>query len=346
MLRRLLVLVLVLLPSANAVLAHEDFYRFMDFDNIKVRIRTGHEYEEINKVAIIGELTRRLTESMGYQEPVLLDCLHAYGGTGAADHFISFGDGAEPDALAWGSRPGATTTPHLKSPGIVIKQVSESFDVATTLKLVEYAVSHVAEIKRDQRMRKHQGNYSSWWALSIAKGKTVEIVAAPVSPAIEKVWKKWAIRPRTGSEKFPGINYCFKDGKYVVYYWSGSRYQRCLLSLDDIYDFQKVSSWQAIVFDTAESFYYVAGDRYGPDDYRACSKRHFIEDTDDYYRPYEALSLGRDKIAICFSYLVGIPPDRSSPRRRFPMKMRYRALIYRPEQDDLVQDLDELLEKR
>jgi len=339
MLKRLLALVLTLLPNANTVLADEPGYSIKDCGNVKVRICTGDGYEEVNKVAIIGELTRRLTENMGYQEPVLLDFVHAYGGAGTADHFVSFGDGTDPGALDWGSLPAGTTTPHLESPGIVITQVSHSFDVATTLKLVEYAAAHVDEIKRDQRM--HQCKSSSWSVPSIAKDKIAEIIPAPVSPAIEKVWKKWTIRPKTGSEKFPGINYCFKDGKYIVYYWSGSRYQRCLLSLDDIYDFQKVSSWQAIVFDTPESFYYVAGDRYRGTDRRACSKRHVIEDTANYHRPYEALSLGDDKIAICFSYIVASPPGS-----KIPMMMKHRTLIYRPEQDDLVQDLDELLDNR
>ena len=340
MVRHLLVFVLILLPSVHTVLAHEDFYRVRDFENVKVRIKTGFKYEEINKVAIIGELAQRLTESMGYRETVLLDFLHFYTGDCVADHFISFGDGTDPEVLASAPPTGEKPDPFLKSPAVVIRQVSRSFDVATTLKLVEYAVSHVAEVKRDQRLRLHRGKYNCWQALSIDKDRITKIIAAPVSPAIEKVWKKWAIRPKTGSDKYPGISYCFKNGRFVVYYWSGWRYERCLLSLEDIYDFQKVSSSEAIVFDTDQSFYYVSGNPYGADDQRACSKRHVIEDTHDHLRSYEAHSLGSDKIAICFSYLV-----RSPPGRRFP-STKYRVLIYRPEHDDLVQDLDELLERR
>ncbi len=340
MVRHLLVFVLILLPCVNTVLAHEDFYRVRDFENVKVRIKTGFEYEEINKVAIIGELAQRLTESTGYRETVLLDFLHFYTGDCVADHFISFGDGADAEVLASASPTGEKPAPFLKSPAVVIRQVSRSFDVAATLKLVEYAVSHVAEVKRDQRLRLHRGKYNRWQALSIDKDRITKIIAAPVSPAIEKVWQEPAIRPETGSDKYPGISYRFKDGRYVVYYWSGLRYQRHLLSLEDIYDFQKVSSSEAIVFDTDESFYYVSGNPYGADDRRTCSKRRVIKNTQDYYKPYEAHSVGGDKIAICFSYLI-----RNAVGGRFPI-LKHRVLIYRPDRDDLVQDLDELLNRR
>ncbi len=338
MLKRLLVLVLILLPSANTVLADEPGYSIRDCGNVKVRIETGFEYEEINKVAIIGELARRLTKNLGYRETVFLDFEHFYTRDCDADYFVSFDDGADPEVLTWTPPTSRKPEPFLKSPALVIRQVSRSFDVATTLKLVEYAVSHVAEIKRDQQLRIHKDRYDHWQALSIDKDKITKIIAAPISPTIEEVWREPTFRPGTERSMSSGLSYYFAGGKFVVYSW---RYdlEKPLLSLEDIYDFQKVLGSQALVYDTDESFYYVAN-RYRM---RSCSKRHVIEDTHDYHRPYETQSLGHDKIAICFSYRVpGQPADKRSPIPR----RKQRVLIYRPEQDDLVQDLDELLDNR
>ena len=49
--------------TLNTASAHQDFYVTKDYGNIKVRVKTGFVYEEINKAFIIGQLAEKLAKS-------------------------------------------------------------------------------------------------------------------------------------------------------------------------------------------------------------------------------------------------------------------------------------------
>lgn len=88
-----LILIFILFSTAKAF-AHQDFWMTKTFGNVKVRIKTGFRYEEINKVWIIGELAQNLCNELKYKDTVFLDFNHAYTGYCSPDYFISFGDGS------------------------------------------------------------------------------------------------------------------------------------------------------------------------------------------------------------------------------------------------------------
>ncbi len=328
--RRLFALVAIAFGSANSAFAHQDISYDMEFGNVKVRITTGYDYEEISKVAIIGELAQRLSERMDYHESVFLDFDHYYVKDYVSDPLIWFGAGT--NEMKW---YGKNTKPSPLPPGIVVRQTSSSFNAATTLKLLEYSMSHVADIKRDQRVRTYADKYRRWQARSIDKKKIRRIVAARISSSIEEAWQKPVVKPGTDPNAYAGISYRFEKGEYIVYCWHEQSGEKRLMSLEDIYDFREISNNKALVFDTRETFYFVSDRR------KPCSKRHRIKDTHDYFKPYEVQSLGYDKIAISFSYFVPSPPGS-----KLNMAVKSRTLIYHPEEDDLAQDLDELLKKR
>jgi hypothetical protein len=73
--KNILIFLLLLLTSIT-VSAHQDFFVVNEFGNVKTRIKTGYEYEEIKKVQIIGELAELLAKKLNYNEPILLDFNH------------------------------------------------------------------------------------------------------------------------------------------------------------------------------------------------------------------------------------------------------------------------------
>lgn len=58
------------------VSAHQGFWVVTESGNVKTRIKTGYQYEEIKKVQIIGELAELLAKKLNYNEPILLDFNH------------------------------------------------------------------------------------------------------------------------------------------------------------------------------------------------------------------------------------------------------------------------------
>jgi hypothetical protein len=56
--------------------AHKDFWKVADFGNVKVRVKTGFQYEEINKAFIIGQLAEKLSKDLNYADTIFLDFNH------------------------------------------------------------------------------------------------------------------------------------------------------------------------------------------------------------------------------------------------------------------------------
>lgn len=76
------------------IYAHQDFYTIKDYGNVKVRVQTGYNYEEINRALIIGQLAEELTKELEYKRPFFLDFIHNYmTDNEKASYFISFDNG-------------------------------------------------------------------------------------------------------------------------------------------------------------------------------------------------------------------------------------------------------------
>lgn len=139
--KHLCLLIIVLI--ATHVHAHTDFWRTKDFGNVKVRIKTGFEYEEINKVFIFGKLAEQFSKQLNYTDNIFLDFNHHYTGNCDPDFFISYDNGTV--RKSWNNEPIEKDT--LSNKSIVIRQVARQFDAENTLKLLEFAIKNIDLIK-------------------------------------------------------------------------------------------------------------------------------------------------------------------------------------------------------
>jgi len=300
-----------------------------ELGNVKTRIGLGLQPDpRPQKVYAIGELARRLAARLDYSEPIFLEFGRDFGSV--PDYFLSFTDGAIVEVGARNQRK-----PLLGSPGIVIRHIRGPLDVAGVLKLVEHAIRNLESIKSEQRVQV----YGKYRIVSISNTQIEDVLHRPMSHTVEKVWRTRVEGRRLEARESCGVSYYFQNGRFVVY--SGNRFlgEKPLLNLQDIADFKVLSDSQVLVFDTRTSFYYV-----GATDSK-CSRRHVIEETRGLLEPYEVVSLGRDKIAICFSCFVPLPPWERTGKIVTTVKVKYRVLLYRTEHDELIQDLDEVLDR-
>ncbi len=126
--------------------AHQDFYVTKTFDNLTVRIKTGYEYGEINKLKILGELGQRMLEKADYKGKILIDFNHYYTGKCEPDYFISYDNGSIKYTWDNNLRPKSV----LSSSGLVIRIVSSRIDYKKTLELLNYAIENKDYIKKNQ----------------------------------------------------------------------------------------------------------------------------------------------------------------------------------------------------
>lgn len=318
------ILTLILFLTFGNVFAHEDFWITKDFGNVKVRIKTGFYYEEINKVFIIGQLAEQFSKKMNYNGKIFIDFNHHYTGNCDPDYFLSYDKGK----IQY-SRSGVDKEKDfLKEKSIVVRQVSRQFDAETTLKLLDYAIQNVGQIKSSQKEINYNKNYRQWIINSIDTTKIRTILLEPVSNQIKTSLTLKIEKPE--KEFKYGLSYFFKDNKYSIFSREYYKGDNTLLTLDNIYDLKKIGNSSMIIFDTDSTFYYVKQYK------EKVSKRQFIQKKYDYYLPYKVENIGGDKISIYFYYY-------SKEEGRQPKE---RTLIYLIEEDELIQDLDKLIEKR
>jgi len=311
-----IILTLIFTLNFCMAFAHSDFYRIEDFGNVKVRITTGFNYEEINKVFLLGQLAEQFAKQLNYSEPIFLDFSHYYVGNCEPDYFISYDKGKI--HYTWNKK--SNEKDFLQNNSIVIRQVSRHFDAQTTLKLLEYAILNIDNIKSFQKKIEYKKNYCQWNINSIDTTLIKKMLDEPNSIQVNQILNFKIERDK--DFKY-GVLYYLQDNKYTIFY-RGYDGDRDLITLDNVYDFKRIDYAYAVVFDTDSSFYFIN---------HKVSDRHIIQDTDGYYRPYKIEYMGGNKVSIYFYDCFIINKNRG------------RNLIYLMCKDELIQDLDKLINK-
>lgn len=312
--------------TLNTASAHQDFYVTKDYGNIKVRVKTGFVYEEINKAFIIGQLAEKLAKSLNYSEPIFLDFDHYYVGYCIPDYFISFDKGAIKHTWFGSSQKEKA---FFRKAAIVIRQVSSKFDADVTLKLLEYSIKNLSNIKKGQKTIEYNKNYCQWEINSIDTVLIKTQLDIKNSSLLDSILKLKVAPPE--KEFKSGISYFWQDNKFYFYLRDKRETDTILLKLDNVFVFVKEDNSHALVFDTDSSFYYL-----NQFDKTIISKRHVIIQTNNNFQPFKIDNLGKTKISIRFWFY---PKEEEQ-------KTRERTLIYLTEKDELLQDLNSPVEKK
>ncbi len=364
---RIFISLLAFSLACRTASAHEDFYVTRDFGNVKVRIETGFEYEEISKVMMLGELAEQMAAAMHYSGPVFLDFDHNYVGGRAPEFAISYGLGRIE------SRWGVDSV--LTADALVIRQTAPEFKARTTLKLLEYAILNERHIKATQRQVEYARTLGkTQYTLKINSIDTLAIAQVLDTPNSALLTRTLNTRIDQPAEDFKaGAKYYLKDGQYVKfpwsydqparnnvthgisYYWQNDQFfvqatgmfnhpDTVLLRLDNIYDFRRFEIASILVFDSDTSFYYVR-----PFNEPYISPRQVLHDTHNYHRPFKVAYLGGLKFSIGFSY-YGTKEKRIEKIEGKDVEVElwgpiFRTFLYLAEENKLI-DLDSLIKER
>ena len=313
---------LILLFTSMTVSAHQDFWVVTESGNVKTRIKTGYQYEEIKKVQIIGELAELLAKKLNYNEPILLDFNHYYVGIAEPIYFLSFDKGTIKYNYD-GAQKGQSL---LSKKGIVVRQVSSEFNIINTLKMLEYSINNWKTIKKEQKRIEYNENYCNWIINSIDTNKSIVILESKETQLIGEIRNTKIYRPEKDFKS--GITYYWQNDKYNVVFNNNNK-EELVTSLNSIYDIQQ--KWHTIfIFETPSDF--LVFDTYKKE---IVSKKWTIENADKNYRLYEINHIGGDKYSISFYYYskeAGIQPKNQ-------------ILIYARYEDKLIQDLNKLMDE-
>ena len=323
--RHFKLITLLFILTSNIAFGHQDFWMIKDFGNVKVRIKTGFQYEEIKKSWIIGELANKLCQQLNYTRQIFIDFNHYYVGNCEPDYFLSFDDGSI--IQTWDSdKP----KPYLKENSLVIREVSRQFTPSITLKLLEYAIANADKIKSTQKAIEYNQNYCQWKIKSVDTLQVKKIALGNISDLVKKVLLTKVYRQEDEKSK-SDISYYFQDNKYYIFYNEYEIIDSVLLTVDNVYQFKSISFNKNIVFDTDSSFYFIQGVN-NPHS----SKRKVIERTYNNFEPFEISTVGSYKVTFSFWYY-----DKTEGRQP-----KERNVLYKSDTDELLQDLDKKIDEK
>ncbi|HTA63051.1 MAG TPA: hypothetical protein VK835_11370 [Bacteroidia bacterium] len=249
------ILAIILILTFGTAFAHEDFWTFADYGNVKVRIKTGFDYEEINKAFIIGQLAEKLSKELNYSGPIFLDFNHHYTGECKPAYFISYDKGKID--YTWEST--TKEKDYLKANAIVVRQVSRRFDVISTLKLLEYSISNIFSIKTSQKQIEYNENYCQWRINTIDTNIIKKIINAPASELLTNILKTRIERQEQTEYKY-STTYYFQNNIYTIYNNNFDKTKTDILTLPCVYQIIETDFSGTLIFDTDSSFYNVKYD--------------------------------------------------------------------------------------
>lgn len=280
---------IILTLNLGSLYGHEDFCITRDYGNVKVRVKSGFDFEEINKAFIIGQLSQALVKDLGYSKQVFLDFDHHYTGDCEPDYFISFDDGNIKEPWEDYNKKDL-----FKGRAIVVRQVARTFDVVTTLKLLEYSVLNNDIIKSSQRQIEYNQNYCNWTINSIDTLLIDKQVSKDMSPLIAEIFKLKIERPEKDFRN--GVSYYWLEGKYYIFVRQDGQEDKVVLVLPRIYNLQRIESNITVVFDSDRAFYCVTADNQ-----LVVSTHQEIVDASNHYRPYRVSKISEKELSIYFS---------------------------------------------
>jgi hypothetical protein len=322
---RVKLLTFILLLISKVSLGHSDFWTYKDFGNVKVVIKTGFDYEEINKCWIIGELSHQLCKQLNYKNPVFLYFDHHYTGDVGSLYFIGHNNTPPKKSSATGEDE---FSPKINS--LVITEVNRQFTPAITLRLLEYAIFNVNRVKTTQTILEYRLGYAFGSTKSIDTMEVRKITKTPMSSIIRQTLT-YKIYRLKGDRDDNELSYFFQNNNFHVFYKTNSDRDSVLLTVDNIYQFAPVSWEKVLVFDTDSSFYFAEGVNFP-----TASDRKIIDTTYGNYRPYEVNAAGSNKVVISF-WSRGAPGSGN---------YKERSALYMIKTNTLIQDLDQELRYR
>lgn len=258
--------VLFTILGLSNMYAHKNVTISETFGNIEVVFHTGYFYEEINKALIIGHYAEDLAAKMNFQAKITLYFKHNIGSFTERYYKLS---NSPIDAE--------------NITDIYLEMKDTEFDIFSILKLIEYSISNVANLKGLE-------NGSEGSILF----KTLE---NEHSANVTHVLKNKIYRPAI-LEKLAlpdnGISYYYKDDGFHVYRVENG-VEKDLFTLENIYQIAEVDEYSLLLFDSKNSFYYITSNRL-----KEPSLRMTIDDAHEQVLPYAINKLSNAVISITF----------------------------------------------
>lgn len=247
--------ILALLFSFNCF-AHKDKVIGKKYGNVKIYMKTGFDYSDIDKIQIVGQLSEKLSERLHYKDTIFIEYIQDYTNKYDNDLYILEFNNSNYKIIG-----GIKSEYTIKSnnSGLSVRIYADRINVVEILKLVEFTITN-KEKTNSYLTNKEIGfnRYEEQPLISIATDD--KIIGGIYSSESELIKELINERVLVKEQDNYGIEIYWKNDKFIFEYnHIHSDKQEFVFELKDYFYHKYVNVNDILIFVDKNSFYFLDG---------------------------------------------------------------------------------------
>lgn len=251
---------ILLLFSINSY-AHKDKFFHENYGNVKVYMRTGFNYSDLDKIKIIGKLSEKLSKNLNYKDTIFIEYIQDYTNAYKDDLYLLEYNNSNFKLINGLEEPNSLET---NNNGLSVRIYADQIKILDVLKFVEHLVINKEETnnyltQKRIRLNDFEGNQLLGNLIYEATDNTlIEKIISKESYLIKEIIdEKFVVK----SEEYYGIEIYWQNDKFIFEYKLFNEDQYLLHELKDYYYCVQVNINEILVFIDESSFYFINGNK-------------------------------------------------------------------------------------
>ncbi|MFD2543749.1 hypothetical protein ACFSSB_15590 [Lacinutrix gracilariae] len=251
--------ILALLFSFNCF-AHKDKVIGKTYGNVKIYMKTGFDYSDIEKIKIVGQLSEKLSDRLSYKDTIFIEYVQDYTDNYADDLYLLEYNNSN-YKIATGIKSDYTIESN--DNGLSVRIYADRIKIVDVLKLVEFTI--INKEKTNSFLTKKSIGFNVYEdqellepLVSIATED--EIIKQIISSKSEIVENIITNKILVNSQKPYGMEIYWQNGKFIFEYnHIQKNKQEFVFEIEDYYYHLYVNVNDILIFVDKNSFYFLDG---------------------------------------------------------------------------------------
>lgn len=281
----------IFISTVSLAKAHKDVYVDETYGNVRVFLKTGFQYSDVEKIKIIGKLSEKLALRLSHKGAIFVEYIQDY--TNMYDKDIYTFD----NNVNWGFNNGLRNNfePDEIKPGISIRINANKVNIIDVLSLVEYAIinkDNLSKILVSQKVTDRWGKNDVELEFKIKSipNELLKQIFAQKSLLIQELISE---RTYVNEVDLIGVQTYWTNDKFTFEYKFREEPVK-LLEVEDYYYYLNFDYENLLVFIDSDKFYYAK-----PNDE---NNNILLEINSNTYVPFRAYTMLGNKIVLYNSW--------------------------------------------
>lgn len=248
---KIVLLTFLTICFSNNLFAHKDKVVYEEYGNVKVYLRTGFEYSEIQKIKIIGKLSEKLSKHLNYKDTLLIEYIHDYTDSYKGDIYILENNASNPrlTVLVEGDNTGRNGN------GFSVRVSSNNLNIESLLKLIEYSILNKESLNSKLIKRTFFDKYGNDITIDSNTSSFINQITTEKSSIINKITSE---RTYLQQNEHYGVDISWMDGKFKFEIKNYGR-PKPFVEIPDYFYYVEITNG-VLIFSDKNNFYILKDD--------------------------------------------------------------------------------------